>query len=590
MFSGSKLLRAGGLGHGGNSGDGGAGGYTLVSNAKCTSITSPTGQHESSTVSPYVATLVDGGFDENMRCNHKRCFSSKDLSLTIAAARTHCAGLTPPQAVAIAESSHTVSIMRSMATTTGSFTIDREEFGEDNWKQSDGSNVIYSPWCANEPSNNGGDENRAHIYTDQGCINDITTAATMRPMCQKPISDVKCLWQGQGSTNGYMLSETQVACPQPPIYDEIASGKTLEIAVGGAIVAEQKVFLHREYPIAMFHDNFDDFNDQTYSGGSRIVNEYYKVQSTTEPEDTTINVVSNSPALVAGDYILIHQTQDQRYANSGITRSSSAWTTARIKSVTGTTLTLDRRVGYTFQGNDAQIVKFAVYKKLTLTNGAVITAKSFDGTGGGIVAIRAREVSISFNSRIDVVGKGFRGGADPTGNNAGKRGEGQPGISGSTTTGANGVGGGGGSSNAKPGSGGGGSGGPGVGAVGSSGGTQIANSGGLSLGGGGGSGGQTVEGGGGRGGNGGGAVLIIADEVTNSGKIDADGENGPCGSQTCGGGGGGGTVYIQGEVSTSLTIETSKGIGSNGAGNGGDGSYSHSVIKTASHTGKLWAR
>eukprot|EP00003_Mantamonas_plastica_P028510 TRINITY_DN649_c0_g1_i5.p1 TRINITY_DN649_c0_g1~~TRINITY_DN649_c0_g1_i5.p1 ORF type:complete len:120 (+),score=12.38 TRINITY_DN649_c0_g1_i5:201-560(+) len=119
MFSGSKLLRAGGLGHGGNSGDGGAGGYTLVSNAKCTSITSPTGQHESSTVSPYVATLVDGGFDENMRCNHKRCFSSKDLSLTIAAARTHCAGLTPPQAVAIAESSHTVSIMRSMATTTG---------------------------------------------------------------------------------------------------------------------------------------------------------------------------------------------------------------------------------------------------------------------------------------------------------------------------------------------------------------------------------------------------------------------------------------------------------------------------------------
>lgn len=113
----------------------------------------------------------------------------------------------------------------------------------------------------------------------------------------------------------------------------------------------------------------------------------------------------------------------------------------------------------------------------------------------------------------------------------------------------------------------------------------------LFLGGGGGAG-DGNNGHAGRGGNGGGMVIVLADTVTGSGRILANGENGVAADSTSGGaangdapggGGGGGTVIVRATAVTSVTVQARGGAGGNqiiangneaeGPGGGGGGGY-----------------
>lgn len=95
-----------------------------------------------------------------------------------------------------------------------------------------------------------------------------------------------------------------------------------------------------------------------------------------------------------------------------------------------------------------------------------------------------------------------------------------------------------------------------------------------------------------RGGNGGGIVLLIADSITGSGQIRANGEAGESSNSTLGGsasgdapggGGGGGTVILHGTTISGVSVQARGGVGGNqiisngneceGPGGGGGGGY-----------------
>jgi len=334
-------------------------------------------------------------------------------------------------------------------------------------------------------------------------------------------------------------------------------------------------------------------NAQTISG---TVNSYTSVTNVSINSVT----VSNASSFNVGDYALLIQmkgatiTTGNVQAFGTITNPNNAgnFEFATILSKVGNTLTFESNLckSYTVNGF-VQLVKVAVYNNVTISG--TVTSQPWNGTTGGIVAIKATG-SITFNSDINVSGAGFVGGTFTTGffncgdmnwanssNNAGKKGEGIAaaplGQDGNRAPLANG---GGGSNTGNPGAGGGGNGGSG-GRGGNEwyGSCQLDASFGVGgfglnysnykafLGGGGGGGyrdnGLTAT----EGSNGGGMVFLISPLINgNNNIINASGANviGNSDSEGAGGAGAGGCVYlISNTVSSPLNIDV-KG------GNGGD--------------------
>jgi hypothetical protein len=258
-------------------------------------------------------------------------------------------------------------------------------------------------------------------------------------------------------------------------------------------------------------------------------------------------------------------------------------------------------------GESAQIVVIATAKNARIAD--IVRARPWDGTTGGIVAISVDE-TLFFDSRIDVAGYGYRGGARsdngadinlrgstyPGGSGkAGYRGENVTEMSTSRNTGKNFCMNGGGGGNARnAGGGGGGAFGPG-----GKGGKQTSEFDTMDIGGrggfpmrwsqdqmqfgGGGGGGHQNDFRGGNGGNGGGIVIVRAKTIVagTGSAILANGNRGQDGTgDGAGGGGGGGWVAITAaNVTGRLTINASGGDGGDavnlfacyGPGGGGGG-------------------
>ena len=232
---------------------------------------------------------------------------------------------------------------------------------------------------------------------------------------------------------------------------------------------------------------------------------------------------------------------------------------------------------------------------MTVQNGGVLTAPSWNGVIGGILVFRVSEdLVVEAGGLIDGSGKGFLGTSHGPiyRNQTGVQGEGYTG-SGTQTWNPNGNGGGGGQGTQDAGGGGGG----GYGTAGGTGGigqpnNRIGGIGGSTVGsadlgqwffgGAGGEGGADEDGGNpGSGGNGGGIIAIFANSVTVNGSIYSNGANGGNGCQGCGGGSGsgtgggaagaGGSIFIQGYDVALASPELRTNGGSGGSGNVGQG-------------------
>lgn len=130
-------------------------------------------------------------------------------------------------------------------------------------------------------------------------------------------------------------------------------------------------------------------------------------------------VASNiSSSLAATDEILLLNIQGNQteYTNTG------TYEFCEISSILGDTLSCTTPIVNTYgevsnadlSGQKVIVQRVPFYNSLIITNSGSLTTNSWDGTYGGIIALKvAGEISIAGNGSIDASAKGYRGGSGP---------------------------------------------------------------------------------------------------------------------------------------------------------------------------------
>jgi len=298
-------------------------------------------------------------------------------------------------------------------------------------------------------------------------------------------------------------------------------------------------------------------------------------------------IVADGTTFAADDWVLIMQMTGTGAGN---------YEQNQVNSISSNTLTMFGDLQHTYQSSGAQVIKMGEYDSVSININGIWTASEWNGTKGGVLAAMVSGgITVTSDGVVDVVGKGFSGGAGVEFNFGvqGTSHSGSPSNSGS----ANGIGGGGGDGSGQGQLGGGGGGGYSVG--GSTGGGDGGTGGGtvgtttletVFLGGGGGGGGEAgVNSSPGAGGKGGGVIILIVDgDITVQGSISAEGGQGLVGAFTsAGGGGSGGSIRFIADGTIALgssNVSAAGGAGGSPTGGaGGDGRIA--TISTATVTG-----
>ena len=316
----------------------------------------------------------------------------------------------------------------------------------------------------------------------------------------------------------------------------------------------------------------NSYTPNTYSGGANG-----------EAGDDTLTV-SNAGAFNQGDHILIYQT---------VGNNAGRWELNAVQAINGNSLKLAKKLTFSYQDDNdnstrSQVVIAASYNTFEVVNGGTVnpsTSIDGDGDSGGIVYIRARQLTVKNGGKIEANGRGFNSNTWHGWYTWGQRGDSECSTNPASDSSKNCSGGGGGYSHPswcdhnQHGSGGGGNktagkmgmhhncgcenGGQGGDAKGVDGDNDLhfGGAGGGSYGGGGAGGGIVVLG----------AETII---VESGGFITANGNDGGGGCHGSGGGGAGGTVALFADnYQIDGTVEATGGTGgnNNGNSNGGDG-------------------
>ncbi|MFY2557212.1 adventurous gliding motility protein AgmC [Corallococcus terminator] len=334
-------------------------------------------------------------------------------------------------------------------------------------------------------------------------------------------------------------------------------------------------------------------------------NKYVALGQSAAQGATILQLTGTVPPLAANDLVMIIQstglspvptrgTQTAVDLSGGGLPTVGQWELAQVQSSTTTSVTLTRKLAYSYTAPGAQLVTVPRYQAVTVRADAEITAAPWDGSKGGVLAFLANG-ALTNNGTIDASGLGLRGGAYLSDSSAacGGSADGNVGQSGedivpaqvySVQNSTNG--GGGGSCNGGGGGGGGNGGWGGVGGYGKQGSNNInGGKGGVALsgstmnwltfGGGGGSGHlrSTPPPTGGAGGRGGGIIFIRAASLSGVGSIVADGEDGVASSGTLvgHGGGAGGTLHLRFTGNGTCDPDTVTAVGGKGSNSGGGG-------------------
>jgi len=326
--------------------------------------------------------------------------------------------------------------------------------------------------------------------------------------------------------------------------------------------------------MAQFID-FGNGHDGSVSSATGTINTYAAMTGT-----AASTTVTTALSVSAGDMVLLHQSRGT--ANVG------KWEIVIVGSTGSGQFTATSALVNTY-ASVAQAVLIPQYTAGTCAN--ALTATDWAGTSGGIIALAVNGL-LTLSGSINIANKGFVYGNGVVSGN-GQQAEGTSEAGGTQTQNANGNGGGGGVYTSGVGSSGGGGGGNGAaGSNGDNGANNAPGTGGstsgnsdltlATFGGGGGAGGGRGGGAGTRGGVGGGMAFIFAKNITISGLISGNGENGVNSTDvSAGGGGGGGSILIKAQIATLNSNKVTATAGSGGVrsgdtnhangGNGGDG-------------------
>lgn len=116
---------------------------------------------------------------------------------------------------------------------------------------------------------------------------------------------------------------------------------------------------------------------------------------------STTATVSSSAYFVAGDLVLIHQTQG--------TSSVGKWEYNYIASISGTTWTFSKALSnaYNSSSGKAQVIKVPQYQNVTVQSGGTLNTPAWDGSTGGILVFVANGV-VSIAGNVTANGAGYR--------------------------------------------------------------------------------------------------------------------------------------------------------------------------------------
>jgi hypothetical protein len=172
---------------------------------------------------------------------------------------------------------------------------------------------------------------------------------------------------------------------------------------------------------------------RTINAANTEVNLYAQLGGSTDPvagdRSLTVNDVNGDflSAVAAGDLLLIIQMQGAIIDISD-TAGYGAFTTTDLGSagryefvgvdgVAGGVISLACGLKNSYlRAGHTQVIRVPQYTTLTINSGASITAPTWNGVTGGVVAVHAQS-TVNLSGSINVVAKGFRGGST-TGDNA----------------------------------------------------------------------------------------------------------------------------------------------------------------------------
>ena len=140
--------------------------------------------------------------------------------------------------------------------------------------------------------------------------------------------------------------------------------------------------------------------DLTHANGTRTINTVRSPAQGTA-KSTSLTVTSTT-GFAAGQRVIVHQTMG---SNAG------RWEDAVVSAVGTATLTLTSPLKYSYSlagTNRAQVVLVPQYKNVTITGGT-LTAPAWNGSTGGILAIKASGTLSQTGGVIDMTGAGYRG-------------------------------------------------------------------------------------------------------------------------------------------------------------------------------------
>jgi hypothetical protein len=188
--------------------------------------------------------------------------------------------------------------------------------------------------------------------------------------------------------------------------------------------------------VAFFGINFSNIQSKGSPGlhgaksittGTVILNEFTTLTSNASAGHTTINVSNSrlnsnsrfSGNLAAGELILIIQMQgatigtsnDATYGNISNYNNCGKYEFAQVArrpNNTSVELTTGLKNSYTSSGK-VQVIRVPRYTSLSLSAGATITTRAWDGSTGGIIALEVSGTS-TINGTIDASAMGFTGG------------------------------------------------------------------------------------------------------------------------------------------------------------------------------------
>jgi uncharacterized repeat protein (TIGR01451 family) len=177
------------------------------------------------------------------------------------------------------------------------------------------------------------------------------------------------------------------------------------------------------------------------TSANTILNQYDAITSISSNTVTVSNISNLTSALVGsngslgplapGDMLMIYQAQGatidtsntSSYGNVNSYNSAGRYEFVTVGSISGNAITVATACGSlknTYVPTLAQVIRVPQFSSLTIDSGASITAPTWNGSTGGVVAIHVLGTT-TVNGQIDLTGKGFRGGAivSNSGNNAG---------------------------------------------------------------------------------------------------------------------------------------------------------------------------